>query len=167
MKTPNDVFEPDARVTPEEQAQALALARALEKGGGQDESLVKAALAESLETAALLRQSQQGKLPEPSHVMDAVLPALQARRKPRRWWLWPAILLPATTVALVIVAVPMQMRSSAPAPVAVPTVITLQPTVELLKAQADLARGDRKALAALDKEMRRYRESFYSALGAR
>src|SRR5512145_2811118 len=104
MKVPNPSIEPDTPPTPEEQGQAEALARALET----DEQ--PAALVDMLETAALLRQAHEGRGTDANRALERALPALAARRKPRRWWLLPAILVPATAV-IALGILPMQSRA--------------------------------------------------------
>jgi hypothetical protein len=158
MKTPHPVFDPDAPPTAEEQAQAEALAQALEPGAASSPP----ELAEPLATAALLRQSAHAPLPE--HVLAEVLAALPARQ-PRRWWLWPAIAVPIAASVLFLAAGSLSMRASrAPAVAVVPRPV---PPLPLLRAQAEVARGDSKALATLDAEMRTYRARFYGSQGRR
>jgi hypothetical protein len=169
--------DPDAVASAEEQAQAAALAQALDKGPATPAS---AELGEALETAALLAQSSHASMPEPGRVLDAVLPALQARRPRRRWWLWPAIAVPAAATMLFLGTATMMMSRSSPrmaayvearpttTPSPEPVAVAVAPTLPraplpLLRAQAELARGNRSALATLDAEMRRYRTNFYAS----
>jgi hypothetical protein len=160
MKQPFDERDADAPATPEELEQADALARALEghgKGPGPE-----------LETAALLRQARGGEIPD---VRAQVLPALTGRR-PRRLWLWPALLIPMAAAVLLLGTATFSLRAPAPVHVRavvvrVPAAPAPPPTSSLLAAQAKAARGDRQALAALEDEMRRYRAAFYRGPEAR
>jgi hypothetical protein len=172
MSKPFDESEVDAPVTPEEQAQAEALAQALEgQGVGPDPEF---------EIAALLRQARGAETPD---VRAQVLPTLAARR-PRRWpWLVAGLAVPATAVVLMIATTTMRMESSAPRGVpasATPAGVMARgavgarvperpappPTAAVLQVQAKAARGDRQALAALESEMRGYRSDFYRLVGA-
>jgi len=161
MKEPFDENEADAPATPEELAQAEALALGLEGRG--------AGPASELETVALLRQARGAEVPD---VRAQVVPALAARR-PRRWWLLPTVLVPATAALVMMGAVTMRAREPAtmtkggPSPSLVPAPTPPLPTVALLQAQAKAAQGDRRALAALASEMRRYRSAFYRSAGGR
>jgi hypothetical protein len=167
MKTPHPAFDPDALPTAEEQAQAEALAQALEQGASPP---LPAELAEPLETAALLRQSAGA--PLPARVLAEVLPALPARRPRRRRWLWPALAIPATAALLVVAAASVtwrnpRMAATSATPTAAVPVSAPRPPLPLLQAQAEAAHGDSKALATLDAEMRRYRATFYGSQGRR
>ncbi len=157
MKTPYDEIDPDAPPSAEEQAAASALARALEQGASalppQPPSV-----ADALDTAALLRQTRAGQLPP----LDAALPVPAPRK--RRWWIWPALAVPAAAVLLIMLTVPMAAKHSAPVTAAVVTPAS-RPPLPLLRAQAEVARGNREALAALDAEMQRYRATFFSPPG--
>jgi hypothetical protein len=143
--------DPDLPATAEELAQAEALARSLD-GAGRGTS-------PELETAALLRQARGAEVPD---VIDEVLPVLKTRRQ-RRWWLLPAMLVPAAAGLLVVGMGRLSYRASAPRagrdscfPQRAP-----RASAELLAAQSRAASGDRASLAALEAEMRRYRPKFY------
>jgi hypothetical protein len=146
----NTFDNPDLPATAEELAQAEALAKALDG--------TRADLGPELETASLLRQAHGTHIPD---VLDQVLPTLRARPR-RRWWLLPVLLVPATVGLLVVGAT---MVSHRPVPQSIgQNCIPAQaglPSAELLAAQANAARGDRAALAALEAEMRRSRPRIY------
>lgn len=166
-----DETEVDAPATSEEQAQAETLACALEGRG--------AGPAPELETVALLRQARVAETPD---VRAQVLPALAARRPRRRWlWLAAGMAVPATVVILIVGAASMRLERVAykAVPVSVPAIGARRvaeapvpvrpgppPTAALLQAQAKAARGDRRALAALESEMHSYRSDFCRLLGA-
>ncbi|HLK91797.1 MAG TPA: hypothetical protein VKZ18_18040 [Polyangia bacterium] len=151
----------------EEIAEAEALARALEKDAPAGPSA--AAPGDALGAAALLRrahavQSAERRAEESRRLAAAAgqgVAALRARRPARlRWsWLAPTLLVPAAAAVLFVVT---GRRAAGPA--AAPALPA--PTVTLLEAQARAASG-RADLAALDDEMRAYRESLYAALAAR
>jgi len=150
--------------TPEELAEAEALARALE--GGAPAGV--AGPEDALGAAALLRhahdtQSSERRAAEDRRIADGMgrsLAAIEARRPvhPRRRWLAPALLVPAAAVAALLVTV---RHGERPGGTPVPT-----PPLALIEAQARAASG-RADLSMLDREMRPYREAVYAALGAR
>ena len=150
--------------TPEELAEAEALARALE--GAAPAGV--AGLEDALAAAALLRrahdtQSNERRAAEGRHIADGVgrsLAAVEARRsvRTRRRWLAPALLVPvAAAAALLVIVRHDDGRGDAPVPA---------PPLALIEAQARAASG-RADLSMLDREMRPYRETVYAALGVR
>ena len=145
----------------EEIAEAEALARALEKDP------TARAPEDALAAAALLRRAHDARSDErragEAQRLAAgaarAFGALDARRPRRRWrWLVPALVVPAAAAVVLFAAV---RRTTAPAAPAVPA-----PPVALLEAQAQAAAG-RADLAALDRDMRVYRQTLYAALAAR
>jgi hypothetical protein len=143
--------DPDLPATPEELAQAEALARSLDRGGGGGSP--------ELDTAALLRQARGTEVPD---VIDEVLPVLKTRRQ-RRWWLWPAMLVPAAAGLFAVGTGLLTYRAAQPTAgrdALFPRPAAL-PSSALLAAQSRAASGDRASLAALEAEMRRYRAKFY------
>ena len=152
--------EHEDQPTPEEMAEATALAAALEgraSGGTAPE--------DALATAGVLRHARtagaSALTPARLEQLAArVRPAVDRRRPRRRWWLWltPAALVPAAAMAVVFVST----RSAVPPlPTALP-----DPPVALIEAQGRAARGG-STLAALDAQMRDYRAAFYAALAGR
>jgi hypothetical protein len=168
MNKPFDETETDAPATPEEQAQAEALAHELERAGSS-------AASSEHDSAALLRQAHGNTTALEERALAYVLPALQARRKTRRWLIVPAILIPATAGLLLLVLPTMARFAPAPTLSQPPLGLTGAPSVyanpapssALLQAQASAARGDRQAFAALDAQMRHYRAEFYRSLEGR
>jgi hypothetical protein len=158
--------------TAEERAEAEALARALE-AGAPDALQPDDALA----TAALLRHARRAQDPGDGARAETriaaaaarVLPAIDRRRPRRRRWLLPALLVPAGAAALLVVSATLTTRTrlqfisaSVTLEAAVPRAIP--PPVALLEAQARAARGGAD-LSALDRQMRDYRQAYYSAAG--
>jgi len=158
----------DAEPSADERAEAEALARTLEAGAPA------AAPEDALAAAALLRHARRAQEPDEPARAGARIAAAEARgmaavdkRRPRRRrWLLPALLVPATAAAVLVVTVMPARRSylspvaSAPAEPVVP-----KPPATLLEAQAKAARGGGD-LAALDRQMRDYRRAYYAALGS-
>jgi hypothetical protein len=165
MNKPFDETELDVPATPEEQAQAEALAHALENSGA-------GAASDEFETATLLRQAHADTTSLEKSALAQVLPALQGRRKAKRWWIVPAILVPATA-GLLLLVLPMGARFalaptlSGQAPKVPRGHASPAPSSVLLHAQASAARGNRQAFAILDAQMRRYRAEFYRSLEGR
>jgi hypothetical protein len=162
----------DEAPTPDEEREAAALARALEPSGGAEE----AAPPDALAAAALLRYAHGGGGLDPSRgrTLAAGLGAELAARvaptaPPRRWWsrrwLWVAgPLAGAAAMASVLVVGTARYRAASAPERATPPA----PSVALLEAQAAAARGDARAWAALDREMRAYRRDLFAQLaGAR
>ena len=159
----NDDDEPTA----EELAEAEALARALEPGAAAVPGGGRPAPEDALATAALLRHARQvGAAPAPVAAQAAAARALESRRRAPRWrWLIPAFALPVAAVVTLVSTVTLRSSrvgsgASAP-PVPLPA-----PAITLLEAQARAARG-RADLAALDQQMRAYRDALYGALATR
>jgi hypothetical protein len=165
-------FPEDQAPTPDEEREAAALARALERSGGAEE----AAPPDALAAAALLRYAHGGGDLDPSRgrSLAAGLAAELAARvaptaPPRRWWsrrwLWIAgPLAGAAAMALVLVVGTARFRAARAPGGATPP----PPSVALLEAQAAAARGEARAWAALDREMRAYRRDLFAQLaGAR
>ena len=155
--------------TPEEIAEAEALARALEAKGSPDAASA-AAPADALAAATLLRRAraaQEAEAQAAGRIAAAearVIPAVAGRRPKRRRWSWlaPALFLPAAAAVLLMFVVRRPSTSggytaAGPLPA---------PPVALLEAQARAAGGGTD-LAALDQRMRDYRERVYAALAAR
>jgi hypothetical protein len=168
-KDPHDA-DLEAEPSPEERAEAEALARALEAG----EAIAAPLPDDALGAAALLRharRTQDGNEPARAGARIAAaearaLAAVDGRRPRRRWWLLPALLVPAGAAAGLIATVTLTTRPAevasavSPAGTAIP-----KPPTTLLEAQANAAHagGD---LSALDRQMRDYRRAYYAALGA-
>jgi hypothetical protein len=159
----------DAEPSAEERAEAEALARALEAGAPAAAPPPEDALA----AAALLQHAQRTQdAGEPARAGARVaaaeargLAAVDRRRPRRRRWLLPALLVPATAAAALIVTVMPATRShrftaSSPVEPVIP-----KPPARLLEAQAKAARGGGD-LSALDRQMRDYRRAYYAALGS-
>src|SRR4051812_38507147 len=143
----------ELEATPQERAQAEALAHALERGAARDAGPVDA-----VAPAALLRAAARPTI-DPARLETAAArgrAALGARRRSRLRWLLPALLAPsaAAAVALFLVASPARRAPSPPLPL---------PSPALLQAQARAARG-RPDLSALDAQMHDYRAAYYAAL---
>lgn len=148
--------DPDLPPTAEELAQAEALARSLDGAG--------AGGSPELETAALLRQARGAEVPE---VIDEILPALKARPR-RRWWVWPAMLVPAAAGLLVLSTGTLSYRAArAPSAESARPAGLPRPSPALLAAQTRAASGDPAALVALEAEMRSYRLKMYGERGRR
>lgn len=159
----------DEAATAQEDRQADALARALEREGGADDLPEDA-----LEAAALLRYSLDGgELPadRKAAILEEVLSTARAPGRaapsdrprglaPWRRWLWPAGgLAAAASVALALwVTV---HNPSVPEPTRLPA-----PTAALLAVQLQAAGGSGD-VAQLSGEMRTYRHEMYAALGRR
>jgi hypothetical protein len=161
MKDDSDEPEPTA----EERVEAEALARALEASGPAD----GAAPADALAAAALLRRAARD--PAASAADDRAriaaaasraLPGVDARRPRRRRWLVPALAVPALAAFVLVVS---RAQRTADRPAAPPP----SPSVALLEAQARAARGegDSASIAALEQQMRDYRNAYYAALAGR
>jgi hypothetical protein len=164
----------DDEPTAEEQAEAEALARALERGDAAppaDGAGARApAPADAVATAALLRHAARapGAAADRQARLSAAaarvrLPAA-ARPRPRRWrlaWLVPAALVPALAAMFLLTARTRQAPTLGARDVVLPA-----PDVALLQAQARAARGG-EGLAALDRQMRGYRARFYERLAMR
>jgi len=161
----DDDFTPDGAAdfgdedfSPEELAEAEALAHALDRGSAR-EHLPEGAL----ETAALLRYAgDDGALDEAR--LDAILEdvleeAKAAEREPARaklaWWKWllPTTLVGAGATAAALLLVPAKGGADLP-----------EPSAALLQAQAKAAAGDG---ADLDAEMQTHRGAVFAALEAR
>jgi hypothetical protein len=136
--------------TPDELREAEALARALEGQPGE-----AAAPPEALEAAAFLRHGG-GEL-DPNHAA-ALAARLRAEIQPRRrtwlWWLAPLVA-GATAVALCVPA----RRHELPSLTSLPS-----PPPALLAAQAQVARGQGRAIDDLDGQMRAYRKEMFRRL---
>ena len=186
-KDPHDA-DLEAEPSPEERAEAEALARALEAGEAiaappPDDALGAAALLrharpappeDALAAAALLRHARGAQDPGEAARAGARIVAAEARalaavdkRRPRaRRWLLPALLVPATAAAALIVTVMPASRSYlGPAARAPVEPVIPKPPTTLLEAQAKAARGGGD-LSALDRQMRDYRRAYYAALGS-
>jgi hypothetical protein len=154
----------DLAATPEELAEAEALARALARGGAAD-ATGPAAPEDALPAAALLRAAARPGL-DPARLeaagararagVDARRGALDARRATRRRWALSALLVPAAAAAAMTLVARPRLSRVAPPPLP-------RPSAALLEAQARAARG-RPDLQALDAEMRDYRAAYYAAL---
>ena len=150
----------DDEPTPEELREAEALARALE--GATPES---APPPEALEVAALLRHAKSGGELDPSRA-QAIAAGLRASVRPlrRRRWLWIAAPLAVGAAGLLLLPVTLTRRESHSFPVGItgPKPRPLPaPPASLLAAQAQAARGQPRALAELDTQMRTYRQALF------
>lgn len=160
----------DEELTDEERREAEALVEALERGRARE-----ALPEDALETAALLRYSRDGELPEERRraILDDVWasakrPAPEERRtRAPGWlkWLVPVGGLGAMTAVALLFVTLQQAGDEAPVaqelPVAFPP-----PSAELLRAQASVASGEADD-GELAEEMREYRGAVYAALDAR
>jgi len=179
----------DAEPSAEERADAEALARVLQAAAPPsapppEDALAAAALLrharpapppeDALAAAALLRHARGAQDPGEAARAGARIVAAEARalaavdkRRPRaRRWLLPALLVPATAAAALIVTVMPASRSYlAPAARAPVEPVIPKPPATLLEAQAKAARGGGD-LSALDRQMRDYRRAYYAALGS-
>jgi hypothetical protein len=160
----------DAEPSAEERADAEALARALQAVAPASAPPPEDALA----AAALLRHARRAQDPGEAGQAGARIAAAEARalaavdrRRPRpRRWLLPALLVPATAAAALIVTVVPATRSHlAPAGRSPVESVIPKPPTTLLEAQAKAARGGGD-LSALDRQMRDYRRAYYAALGS-
>jgi hypothetical protein len=144
----------DDRSMRDEQAQAEALARALDGESGTEE-----APPEALEAAGLLRLSAGAALDEARSqaVLNRVLSGLPEPETPRRSWLrW---LIPVGSVAAAAAMVLLIMRPAAPPAAGLPW-----PSKALLQSQARAAAGSDADASALRKQMRSYRGELFARL---
>ncbi len=156
----------DPEPSAEERAQADALARALEPEARGATPAPEDALA----AAALLRHARRAQAPDESAHAGAriaaagarVLPAVD-RRRPRRRWLWPSLLVPAAAAAL-IVTTTLTARHRVDVATSVADRVIPAPSLTLLEAQAQAAHAGAD-LSALDRQMREYRRAYYAAVG--
>lgn len=144
--------------TPEERAEAEALAHALSRG--RDD----AALPEdALETAALLRYARDGGALEErdaERILADVLREARPAKKPRTGlfrYRWPLLSVAAAAAVAVVF-----IRSAADSGIEAARLPSPPPT--LIQTQLAAA-GENAALAALEREMQDYRVSVYAALG--
>lgn len=154
--------------TDEEQSEAEALARALERGTGSPELPEDA-----LMTAALLRYGADGGELAPERekaILDELMstarvPEPQRARSPLRWLAWAA---PAFGVAAAALLFVFFGATTEPAPEAVSLTATPlpQPSAELLSAQAAATRNDEGSAEQLSSEMRAHRRQLFAALSA-
>jgi hypothetical protein len=166
----NPTHPHDAQLDPEpsaeERAEAEALARALEPEARGATPVPDDALA----AAALLRHARRAQAADESAHTGAriaaagarVLPAVD-RRRPRRRWLWTALLVPAATAAL-IVTTTMTARHRVDVAISVADRVVPAPSLTLLEAQAQAAHAGAD-LSVLDRQMREYRRAYYAAVG--
>jgi hypothetical protein len=149
----------DDEPTPEELREAEALARALD--GAPSDS---AAPPEALEVAALLRHAKSEGALDPARTQALAAKLRAGVRPPRRRWLWIALApVAAGVTAMVVLAL-----TPIPEPVTVSRLRSLPvPAASLLQAQAEAARGQPRALADLDAQMRAYRQTLFGKLRER
>jgi hypothetical protein len=157
------VTTPDDKPTPEEEAAAEALARALDGEGGPDVP------DEALQAAALLRYTGSGGELAPARraaLLDELMAEVDrsgrapARARWRRWLLpWGGL---AGAAAAMAVAFLLWPAGGAPGEAAA----LPAPTAALLGVQSAAARPGGGDLAALGREMRVYRAEMYAALAA-
>lgn len=164
----NPKDQPDAQLEPQpsadERAEAEVLARALEP----EARGARPAPEDALAAAALLRHARRAQAPDESARAAArvaaagarVLPVVD-RRRPRRRWLWPVLLVPAAAAALIGTTT---MTKGHPGSVASSLAERVMPPVTLLEAQAQAAHAGAD-LSVLDRQMREYRRAYYAAIG--
>ncbi len=149
----------DDEPSPEELAEAAALAAALERPAGT--ATPDEPLADLLPVAALLRDTAAPPLPAArSAALLHQLQRRQAAAQPRPWarwlrWLAPAGALAAASAAAVV------LLTGVSSPTPLPPV-----PAALLRAQAQAATGDEAALAALEDGLRGYRRAWLRSLRA-
>jgi hypothetical protein len=147
----------DDEPTPEELRDAEALARALD--GATPKS---APPPEALEVAALLRHAKSGGELDPARA-QAIAAGLRADVRPprRRRWLWIAAPLAVGAAGLLLLPSMLMLRTG-PVGITGPRSRALPaPPASLLAAQAEAARGQPRALAELDAQMRAYRRALF------
>ncbi len=130
-----------------------------------DDALATAALLRTRGARARSRRAGAGRRAHRGLAEARGLAAVDRRRPKRRRWLLPALLVPATAAAALIVTVMPATRSYlAPVARAPVRLVIPKPTATLLEAQANAAHagGD---LSALDRQMRDYRRAYYAAVG--
>jgi hypothetical protein len=162
------MMDDDAPPTAEEQAEAEALARALEPPGAPGDAPERPAPEDALATAALLRHARataSESARAPATAAARAVAALAARRPPRARRLVRTVLLSAGAMAMVLVLY-LVMRTTTERTARLGPATLPAPTVELLRTQARAARGG-EDLGALDRDMRAYRAAFYAALATR
>ena len=142
----------DKDPTPEELEEAKALRQWLE-----DPSSLVEASAKTIETAALISESQRG-LGLHADRHDAILEGIWPREKssPRRATLFRTSAFLAAAAALILV---LKFRSPTLSPTPLPA-----PSIDLLQAQAEALRGHHEGL---DARMHDYRKGIYTALASR
>jgi hypothetical protein len=162
----------DDEPTEEELAEAEALARALDRGTGDEVP------DDALETAALVRYSHDGGVLADDRKSAIWAEVLDKARVPETkaqagwafsWlkWLVPAFSLAAATAVAVVVMngdddAPSSAGLRAPEAELLPL-----PETELLQAQARAASGAPEAAEELERRMRTYRSDLYAALEER
>jgi hypothetical protein len=148
----------DDEPTPEERAEAEALARALETGRAAGP-----VPGDALETAALLRHAKdQGALDEAraESILSDVLERARPPARTKSGWRWP--LFGALGLGAAAAAVALVVRSGAPEVAAFP-----RPPRALLEAQMEAARSRASGLGTVASEMKPYRREVFAALEER